>query len=94
MNKAKEKSAKWVKRNRAEWDKFSEVSPKTANPTQFRIYLNNYLSVYNNTMWNAKLDKKWARQQFEIYVNKQKVLDGFFSSIYNRWRKEANNSIW
>ena len=30
------------------------------------------------------MKKKWARQKFEVYINKQKVLDGFFSSMYNR----------
>mmetsp|Transcript_20745 Transcript_20745/g.31133 ORF Transcript_20745/g.31133 Transcript_20745/m.31133 type:complete len:86 (+) Transcript_20745:457-714(+) len=60
MNKAKEKSAKWINKNKTEWDISSNTSPITANPNQFSTYLNNYLSVYN-TLWNARLNKKWTQ---------------------------------
>ena len=74
------KTAKWQADIKEAEDTFRRHSPKTTNQRTWDAFLQDYISVYK-TLWDAKTEKKYARERFRVYGLKRKILDKFFQTM-------------
>jgi hypothetical protein len=80
MKTCNRKTAKWEKNIEAAELVFRQHSLKTINEGEWSAFLKDYSIVYK-TLWEAKTQKKWARERFRVYCLRNKILDKFFQTM-------------
>lgn len=83
MKTMKKKSAIWEKEIEQEELIFRRHSLKTTSEEEWRLFLLDYISVYEE-LWRVKTIKAWGRERFRVYTLKRKTLDKFFGSMRKR----------
>ena len=77
------RTAKWEKDIEQEELKFQEKSIKTTSEEDWKIFIKNYISVYDS-LWDEKTKKKWSRENFRVYCLRCKTLDKFFHKMVGK----------
>ena len=80
MKERNKKTKYWEAQIATEEELYARHSIKTTRQTEWEKFLKDYSSVYD-TLWNAKTQKKWAREAFRVYCLRNSVLDRFFQSM-------------
>ena len=78
----RKKSKEWMDVEAPTHADASTHSPKTSSPDTFNAYIHwMFTSGFYNQMWALKLQRKWSNAKFELYGEKRRVLDAFFSQV-------------
>jgi len=80
ITQANKRTKVWQKEIENEEKVFMQHSRKTANIQEWKLFLNDYLRVYD-ALWESKTKKKRGRERFRLYSLKRGVLDRFFRTM-------------
>ena len=65
------------------WASLRETPRACGSPAAFDAYINN-VARYDNELWQEMLKRRYARDRFDRFTRKQKVLDRFWALVEKR----------
>jgi hypothetical protein len=85
ITKAKSETIKWLQKQSIIDANLSSYSSKGHCLVQFKKFVENYLSNWDN-LWNDYSDKKWSIQRMKLYGGKKRVFANFMNKLNNSGR--------